>query len=103
MGDLILNYRACGAECREDWLRMLANENGLPFGTVQRLAEELGEREDFELPGDFVREIEFYINEFQTVPTYRDFFNRAIRRSRKYIPLLRGTFEEKGFIFKILM
>lgn len=47
MGDLILNYRACGAECREDWLRMLANENGLPFGTVQRLAGELGEREDF--------------------------------------------------------
>lgn len=47
MGDLILNYRACGAECREDWLRMLAHENGLPFGTVQRLAEELGEREDF--------------------------------------------------------
>ncbi|MBS7669583.1 hypothetical protein [Croceicoccus gelatinilyticus] len=47
MGDLILNYRACGAECREDWLRMLANENGLPFGTVQRLAEKLGEREDF--------------------------------------------------------
>lgn len=47
MGDLILNYRACGVECREDWLRMLANENGLPFGIVQRLAEELGEREDF--------------------------------------------------------
>ena len=39
MGDMILNYRACGAECREDWLRMLANENGLPFGTVQRLAD----------------------------------------------------------------
>ena len=47
MGDLILNYRACGAECREDWLRMLANENGLSFGTVRRLAEELSEREDF--------------------------------------------------------
>ena len=47
MGDLILNYRACGAECREDWLRMLAHENGLPFGMGQRLAEELGEREDF--------------------------------------------------------
>ena len=43
MGDPILNYRACGAECREDWLRMLANQNGLPFGTVRRLAEELGE------------------------------------------------------------
>lgn len=47
MGDLILNYRACGAECSEDWLRMLANENGMPFGTVLRLAEELGEQEDF--------------------------------------------------------
>ena len=47
MGDQILNFRACGAECREDWLRMLANENGLPFGIVQRMAEELGEREDF--------------------------------------------------------
>ena len=47
MGDPILNYRACGAECREDWLRMLANENGLPLGLVQRLAGELGEREDF--------------------------------------------------------
>jgi|TARA_R110002012_G_scaffold53056_18_gene136434 hypothetical protein len=47
MGDLMLNYRACGAECREDSLRMLANENGLPFGAVQRLAEKLGERQDF--------------------------------------------------------
>jgi hypothetical protein len=47
MGDLILNYRACGAECREDWLQMLANENGLALGMVQRLSEELGEREDF--------------------------------------------------------
>ncbi len=47
MGDLILNYRACGAECREDWLRMLANENGVPFGTVRQLSEELGEQEDF--------------------------------------------------------
>jgi hypothetical protein len=42
MGDLTLNYRACGAECREDWLRMLANENGLPFGMVQQFAEECG-------------------------------------------------------------
>lgn len=52
MSDLILGYRACGAECREDWLRMLANDNGLPLPTVQRLAEELGEREDF---GELVR------------------------------------------------
>ena len=47
MGDLILNYRACGAECREDWLRMLANENGLPFGTVRQAAEHFGEAEEF--------------------------------------------------------
>ena len=47
MDDLTLSYRACGAECREDWLRMLANENGLSLVAVQRLADELGEREDF--------------------------------------------------------
>ena len=47
MTDPILTYRACGAECREDWLRMLANDNGLPLECVQRLADRLGEREDF--------------------------------------------------------
>ena len=52
MSDLILNYRACGAECREDWLRMLAHDNGLPLVAVQQLADELGEREDF---GELVR------------------------------------------------
>ena len=49
MGDLILNYRACGAECREDWLRTLAHDNGLPLKAVQQLAEELGERDFGEL------------------------------------------------------
>ncbi|NJS14521.1 MAG: hypothetical protein HC788_07830 [Sphingopyxis sp.] len=47
MTDLLLQYRAYGAECREDWLRELANDNGLPLECVQRLAAELGEREDF--------------------------------------------------------
>ena len=47
MSDLILNYRACGAECREDWLRMLANENGLPLCLVQQAAEHFGEAEEF--------------------------------------------------------
>ncbi len=47
MVDLLLQYRACGAECRDDWLRMLAHENGLPVAAVQRMAERLGEREDF--------------------------------------------------------
>lgn len=47
MGDLILNYRACGAECREDWLRMLANDNGLPLCLVQQAADRFGEAEEF--------------------------------------------------------
>ena len=38
MFDLTLRYRECGAECREDWLRMLACENGLPLADVQRAA-----------------------------------------------------------------
>ena len=47
MTDLLLNYRACGAECRDDYLRDVANENGLPLECVRKLAEQLGEREDF--------------------------------------------------------
>lgn len=69
---------------------------------IRRVAIQMGEPENFQLPDDFVREIEYYINQFQTVPTYRDFFNRAIRRSRKYIPVLRDTFTEKGFPEEIL-
>ncbi len=48
MMDLMLQYRACGAETREDYLRDVANENGLPFECVQRMADQLGDREDFE-------------------------------------------------------
>lgn len=47
MGDLLLMYRAVGAETREDNLREVANENGLPFDCVRRLADRLGERQDF--------------------------------------------------------
>ena len=47
MTDLTLSYRACGAECREDWLRLLACDNGLPLAEVERAAARLGEREDF--------------------------------------------------------
>ena len=49
MGDLLLMYRAVGAETRDDYLREVANENGLPFDCVRRLADRLGEREDFGL------------------------------------------------------
>ena len=47
MCDLQLMYRECGAETRDDYLRFLADENGLPIAAVQRLAARLGEREDF--------------------------------------------------------
>lgn len=47
MTDLILRYRECGAECREDWLRMLACDNGLSLNEVGRAAARLCEREDF--------------------------------------------------------
>jgi hypothetical protein len=47
MTDLLLAYRACGAECRDDYLRGIANENGLPLVCVHKIADRLGEREDF--------------------------------------------------------
>jgi hypothetical protein len=47
MGDLQLMYLECGAETRDDYLRDLANENGLPIACVRRIADRLGEREDF--------------------------------------------------------
>ena len=47
MTDLLLQYRACGAESRDDYLRDVANENGLPIACVRRIADRLGEREDF--------------------------------------------------------
>jgi hypothetical protein len=47
MDDVLLQYRACGAETRDDYLRDLANDNGLPLECVTRLANSLGESEDF--------------------------------------------------------
>ena len=47
MCDLTLMYRACGAESRDDYLRGVANENGLPLECVRNIADRLGEREDF--------------------------------------------------------
>ena len=47
MTDMLLGYRACGAECRDDYLRQVANENGLPLACVRKIADRLGEREDF--------------------------------------------------------
>jgi hypothetical protein len=47
MCDLQLMYRECGAETRDDYLRDIANENGLPIACVRKIADRLGEREDF--------------------------------------------------------
>lgn len=47
MSDLLLLYRACGAGCRDDYLRQVAHDNGLPLACVRRIADRLGEREDF--------------------------------------------------------
>jgi hypothetical protein len=47
MADLLLMYRACGAECRDDYLRQVAHEHGLALDCVSSIAERLGEREDF--------------------------------------------------------
>jgi hypothetical protein len=47
MTDLLLLYRACGAECRDDYLRQVAHDNGLPLACVRRIADHLGEHEDF--------------------------------------------------------
>ena len=47
MCDLQLLYRQCGAETRDDYLRGIANENGLPLAFVRKIADRLGEREDF--------------------------------------------------------
>ena len=47
MTDFLLQYRACGAKCRDDYLRRVAHENGLPLACVRGIADRLGEREDF--------------------------------------------------------
>jgi hypothetical protein len=47
MTDHLLLYRSCGAESRDDYLRMLADENGLPLSIVERAAGRLGSAEEF--------------------------------------------------------
>ena len=47
MTDLLLLYRAYRAETRDDYLRSLAHENGLPLEGVRSIADRLGERGHF--------------------------------------------------------
>lgn len=53
MDDVLLMYRACGAECREDWLRFLADENAMPLAEVQRAADGFGPAGEFDALVDF--------------------------------------------------
>ncbi len=47
MCDLQLMYRECGAETRDGYLRGIANENCVPIACARKIADRLGEREDF--------------------------------------------------------
>lgn len=76
--------------------------HGFIRGEIKKVAVDMGEPDDFELPDDFVKEIEFYIRRFQRESYYHKFFNQALRRSRKYIPALKSIFAEKGFPEEIL-
>ena len=69
---------------------------------IRSVAIAMGEDRDFELPRDFVFEIEDYIRKFQTDEKYREFFQNALRRSRKYIPALKHHFTELGFPEEIM-
>lgn len=69
---------------------------------IREVAIHMGEPKDFKLPKDFVKEIEHYIRRFQTEQKYQDFFEQALRRSRKYIPALRHHFLQKGFPEEII-
>lgn len=47
MTDHLLLYRSIGAETRDDYLRLLAQDNGLPLSIVERAADRLGSAEEF--------------------------------------------------------
>lgn len=69
---------------------------------IREVAIHMGEPENFKLPNDFVKEIEHYIRRYQNEAKYREFFQRALRRSRKYTPVLKHYFTEKGFPEEIM-
>lgn len=60
---------------------------------IRKLALKFGEEDNLELPEDFIHEVEQHIIKFQT--SKREFFEKTIRRSRKYFPLIKPIFNEK--------
>lgn len=58
---------------------------------------QLGNDPNVVLPPDFIDEIERYVVRYQTQPKFKAFFERSVRRSRKYVPLLAPYFKEIGY------
>ena len=46
MTDLLLQYRACGAECRDNYQSQVARDNGSSLAIVRRIVNLLSDRED---------------------------------------------------------
>lgn len=62
---------------------------------IAALTQSLGQT-GFTLEPALAAEIEGYIVQYQTEPKFRQFFERSLRRARKYVPLLAQPFAEKG-------
>jgi len=69
---------------------------------LQSIAIELGESPETILPEGFIKDVEKYVVLFSENPKYHSFFQQAINKSRKYIPLFRSHFIEKGFPKELL-
>ncbi|NOG43797.1 MAG: transglycosylase SLT domain-containing protein [Calditrichaeota bacterium] len=80
-------------------------DNELHFFIVnelQSIAIELGERPETILPESFIKEVEKYVIMFSQKQKFHAFFQKAINKSRKYVPLFREHFTEKGFPEELL-
>ncbi len=69
---------------------------------IKRITNEMGEKRNGKIPDAFVEEIEKYIILYRDNAKFHSFFNRALRRSRKYVPALKKYFIDKGFPEEIL-
>lgn len=94
----------------------LGSETGSPAATVASLEpirpselrgfiqqelsavmQQVGNDPSVVLPPAFIDEIERYVVRYQNQPKFRAFFERSLRRSRKYVPLLAPYFHEIGY------
>ncbi|MBN1349853.1 LysM peptidoglycan-binding domain-containing protein [candidate division KSB1 bacterium] len=70
-----------------------ANYSAFIEKEIRKLALKFGEDNHFQLEKEFIKEVEKHIIIFQTEK--REFFERTVRRSRKYFPLVKPIFAEK--------